>query len=701
MRLGLAGPSHIPYSQYADSQRTLNLFPELVEGGRGKAEAVLYGTPGLELLVNLAASDGIKALYYDTWTARTFVVKRRSTGGVLLSELTTTTELADTEVHRGDLLSTGGTMHPVSISSNGFELFIVLPAPKKAFLFVLATNTLTEITSSVGNTNPVWGAFLDGYFIALDDNGKLYSSSPNDGATWDALDVATPESNPDRALMIHSNAGHLWVFGPESIEIWINTGGAAFPFDPIKYATLQMGILYPYSVLTLNGHIYFVGRDESGAGTVFETSGYQARAVSNHAVTRSIQSTAVTGAEPVAWSHESMGHYFYVLTFPDDDLTWSYDIGSGRDAGWHERSYFDGTDHEAHRGRCCAYVGGQEGTASAHLVGDRESGKIYKLSLDSYDDDGSPIRRVRRAQHLSDEMVQIAYHGLELDVEKGVGPARYNLRWSNDGGRTFNSSLVAVVAEIKVYTYSNGSWGSGIAIPAGETFPTGVAVKSNGDILVVGTTTDKVYTHSGGAWDAGLAVPSAETSPSGVAVKSNGDILVVGITTDKVYTHSGGAWDAGLAVPSAETSPRGVAVKSNGDILVVGITTDKVYTHSGGAWDAGLAIPSAEAFPRGVAVKSNGDILVVGDITDKVYTHSGGAWDAGLAIPSAETYSRGVAVKSNGDILVVSQSSIRLDINPEWRALGTGRDRVFEVSSESPVKHVWLDAYMRVSKGAH
>ena len=67
---------------------------------------------------------------------------------------------------------------------------------------------LTEITSDVGNTNPVWGAFLDGYFIALDDNGKFYLSALNDGATWDAADVATPESNPDRAVMIFSHSNH-------------------------------------------------------------------------------------------------------------------------------------------------------------------------------------------------------------------------------------------------------------------------------------------------------------------------------------------------------------------------------------------------------------------------------------------------------------------------------------------------------------
>ena len=172
-------------------------------------------------------------------------MKRRNNGALRLSELTTTTVLADTEVNRGELISSGGTMHPASISSNGFELFIVTPDTKKAHLFVLSTNTLTEITSIVGNTNPVWGAFIDSYFVALDDNGKFYISSPNDGSTWDALDVATPESNPDRASMIFAHSNHLWIFGPESIEIWINTGNALFPFEPIRHATIQKGLLLP------------------------------------------------------------------------------------------------------------------------------------------------------------------------------------------------------------------------------------------------------------------------------------------------------------------------------------------------------------------------------------------------------------------------------------------------------------------------
>ena len=94
----------------------------------------------------------------------------------------------------------------------------------------------------------------------------------------------------------------------------------------------------------------------------------------------------------------------------------------------------------------------------------------------------------------------------------------------------------------------------------------------------MGNSTDRVYTYSNGSWDAGIAVPSGEGSPQGVAVKANGDIVIAGRITDKIYTYSNGSWDAGIAVPSGETLPQGVAVKANGDIVLVGNSTDRVYT---------------------------------------------------------------------------------------------------------------------------
>ena len=441
MRLGLAGPSNVPYSQSADTQRTVNLFPEVIPGGRGKAPAVLYGTPGLTTRVTLSSSNGIKALFYDTATRRIFAVKRRTNGVVRLSELITTNNLADTEADRGLLLAAadGADMTPTSISSNGTQLLIVCPEATKAFVFTFATNVLTEVTDDVGETNPKWGVYLDGYFIALDENGKFYLSGINDGLTWDATDVATPESSPDTATMLMTHRGFLWIFGSDSVEIWRNTGDVDFPFAPIKYQTIRTGLLFTYSVAQIDNSLFWVSRSASGPAKIVEARGPEPQTISSPAVTASIQAKTVGGTAPVAWSHQHLGHSFYVLTFPDDDLTWAYDPELGKDHGWHERMYLNGSDEEAHRGRCCAFVGGEDGAASAHLVGDRGSGKIYAMAMDTYTDAGDAIRRIRRAQHLSDEMRQMDFHELELDIEPRAGAATYRLRFSDNGGKSFGS----------------------------------------------------------------------------------------------------------------------------------------------------------------------------------------------------------------------------------------------------------------------
>ena len=446
-RLGLAGPSYVPYSETADSQRTVNLFPSLVQSGRGKSRVVLYGTPGLESHVVLSTANAVKSVFYDTFTKRTFVVKRTTTGAVRLSELTSSNGLANVETPRwvggvpgANLLDAGGNLDPVAICSNGSQLFIVLPEANRTFLYTLATDTLTRI-DDVANGSAVWVDYLDGYFIALGADGRHYYSRSLDGSQWDNSDVATAESSPDKTIMLKAHNDELWLFGPESVEVWYNSGNADNPFAPNRQATMEMGLQFRYSVMPLNGRLYWVGRNESGSGFVCEAHGYQPRIVSNFAVSTSLQGTVVTGAAPRAWVHQRVGQSFYVLTYPDDNLTWAYDPAMGRNDGWHERMHLNGEIEEAHLGLCCAHVGSEEGGTSRHLVGGRDSGKVYALKMSAYDDDGVAIRRIRRAQHLSNEMMQVTYHGLELDVEHGVGEVEYNLRFSNDGGQTFGNPM--------------------------------------------------------------------------------------------------------------------------------------------------------------------------------------------------------------------------------------------------------------------
>jgi hypothetical protein len=66
--------------------------------------------------------------------------------------------------------------------------------------------------------------------------------------------------------------------------------------------------------------------------------------------------------------------------------------------------------------RCHAYAFGE------HLVGDRTSGKIYRMDISIYSDNGTQIRRVRRSPHLCSEQKRIRFDYLQIDLEVGLGP---------------------------------------------------------------------------------------------------------------------------------------------------------------------------------------------------------------------------------------------------------------------------------------
>ena len=258
---------------------------------------------------------------------------------------------------------------------------------------------------------------------------------------------------------------------------------------------------------------------------------------------------------------------------------------------------------------------------------------------------GQSGKTITKGDTIGDKVGTVVGHVHSKGSFSGDQNASGTLVFTYDGSTRFSDGDKVLL--------SRGTWDVGIALPSGATNPQGVAVKANGDLVLVDAGTDKVYTYSGSTWNAGLAVPSGTSAAQGVAVKANGDLVLVDGITDKIYTYSGGSWDAGLAVPSGTRNPRGVSVKANGDLVFVDTATNKIYTYSGSSWDAGIAIPSGTRNPRGVSVKANGDLVLVDSSSDKVYTYSGSSWDAGIAVPSGTGSARGVAVKANGDLVLV------------------------------------------------
>ena len=134
-----------------------------------------------------------------------------------------------------------------------------------------------------------------------------------------------------------------------------------------------------------------------------------------------------------------------MLTFPQGNATFVYDASTGL---WHERSTWTGGAYAIgrHVGNCYAYFAGM------HLIGDWQSGNIYKMQAGIYTDNGQPIVSVRTCQHVADkkDLQNIFIKRLHVDMETGVGGSAA-LSWSDDGGHTWSNDYTASIGAVGQY----------------------------------------------------------------------------------------------------------------------------------------------------------------------------------------------------------------------------------------------------------
>lgn len=429
MKFNFVGQTYVSESVNVDAQRTVNLYPEFVESGTGKAKVVLYGAPGLTTFATMAQSP-IRGMFATD--SRLFVA-----AGASLYEVFSNGSYTTMGTIVNDAANSPVQMWP---NAAGTQLFVV--SAGYAYVHNGTSLSLVPVPADPdigpgypgGQINTArTGTFLDGYFIAAKyESKKFFISSLNDGTTWSALEFASKEGYPDNINCVLSYQSELWLFGNQTTEVWVNDGNADFPFRRQPGAFIHEGCVATFSPIGLGTNVGWLGGDAIGRSTAWIAQGYQPQRVSTHAVEQAWAGYA-TVVDAISWSYTDRGHIFWVLTFPTAAATWVYDLVTKM---WHERTSLTSSTVGQYRARCNAYVFGKQ------LVGAYDSGKIYNLLATTYTDDGQPIRRIRTAPHIAEEQMRAFYHRLQLDLEVGLtSGATVSLDWSDDGGHTFNTPI--------------------------------------------------------------------------------------------------------------------------------------------------------------------------------------------------------------------------------------------------------------------
>ena len=238
-----------------------------------------------------------------------------------------------------------------------------------------------------------------------------------------------------------------------------------------------------------------------------------------------------------------------------------------------------------------------------------------------------------------------------------------------------------------IRVFEGRAWRESTQIPSDESSPRAIAVRNDGDWMVVGSTERKIFTRSFGAWDDGVDIPDGE-NPRGLDVKLDGDWLLLGDRSIRTYVFEkvtvarssnliSAEWDSGLATPPAVTDPRGVAYSIDGEILVVDKATRKYYLYFNGEWDSGTALPASITSPEDIATRDTGEVLILDDAQRKIYTrNNNGLWDDGVDITPAEATPRSFKVDDLGRLVLIGGSSRNVHIYASEGGLDSPIDRV-------------------------
>ena len=323
-----------------------------------------------------------------------------------------------TQVNRGVVLNDSQI---VSIASSAQQMIIA--SGGALYLLNLQTNAFSTIPAA-NFTGPVSQVgYCDGFFIALiASSNRFYISGVEDATDWTSNGAALVSEFPDNLIAMLVDHRQIWFWSGTKAIVYFDSGGAQFPFDPVPSGFIEQGCAAKNLPARLDNTIFWLGSDDRGSGIVWKATGYTPSRISNHALEYAIQGYSRID-DAIGYSFQMQGHAFYQLYFPSAGKTWRYDVATNM---WHEVGFWNVNFgfYEAHHSQVHTFNFGK------HLVGDWSSNKIYDMEIPKWNngiwdfatDDGNPIRRLRRAAHISDDQRYSMHHQIQIFLETGLGP---------------------------------------------------------------------------------------------------------------------------------------------------------------------------------------------------------------------------------------------------------------------------------------
>lgn len=393
----------------------VNAFAEMAEGDKAQQFAVM-AIPGLVEFADISSLPvrGVHVM-----------------AGVLYTVVGTTLY----SVAEDGTFSSLGTLigeAPVMMADNGTELAI--NAGRRGYVY--SGGVLHwPITNLPLVTNVV---YIDGYFVwSIADSDQFIISGLNDGLSYDPLDVATVEGDPDDIVGVVNSHRELQFYGQNTVEIWYNSGAADFPFARQGNAFIERGCIDRNSIVKIDNSVHFVGDDK----VIYRLNGYDPIRISTHAIEDRISGASYWRG----FTHTSLGHKWYVLN--TDIGTFAYDMATG---AWADRKSL-GLDN--YRVSCAVPAYGQV------IAGAAYTGLLYVIDPDANTEGGidNHILMEITLPSIQTNRLKSTLYTFEAQIQAGVGTPgnpdpQIILEYSKDGGNTWSPKLYRSMGGVGEYS---------------------------------------------------------------------------------------------------------------------------------------------------------------------------------------------------------------------------------------------------------
>lgn len=302
---------------------------------------------------------------------------------------------------------------PVSFAASEAELVIAAGGP-----LYRTSGTDLSAPDFPDNAHVSAVTFLAGYFIALRaETQQFYWSGVLDATSWDGLDFASAENEPDHLLDCLVVDDVLVLLGSETVEFWPKTGDADIPFAPIQGRVFEQGVIGTGCAVATDNSFFWIGDDK-----IIYRNGNIPEAISDDGIVE----RATASSTFTLFLIEDERHKFICCRF--DTSTMVYDLTTQQ---WCEFASYDLANYLVQ----CAIPG--------PVMGSAVDGRLYRFS--GYEDAGGVLERrwaggfpLTGGSYQVNNVRVTCNGGQATELTGDYADPQIEMRFSNDYGQTWS-----------------------------------------------------------------------------------------------------------------------------------------------------------------------------------------------------------------------------------------------------------------------